>query len=174
MTTALRSECQGIESVNISVNQDLYAFDKGRMYLICNPRSERAFSIARDFVSSGFNILCVSRYHPEIVRSMWGAQDFQSIWLCDRHGDSNLAARQLSRLKRRIMAFLEGETSAIVMIDGIEYLSLFNDFSKLLMFVEELNDIVMELRAILLISVDPRSFDQRSLARLGRFAEVVQ
>ncbi|MBM4237826.1 MAG: DUF835 domain-containing protein, partial [Euryarchaeota archaeon] len=58
-------------------------------------------------------------------------------------------------------------------IDGIEYLSLFNDFSRLQMFVEQINDIVMESRAILLIAVDPRLFDPRSLARLQRFAEVV-
>lgn len=173
MMTAVRSECLGVESVSVSVNRDIYAFDRGRTYLICNPRSERAFSIARDFVSSGFRLLCISRYHPEIVQGMWGAQDFNSIWLSDRQGQTSVPANQLSRLKARIANFIMGENSGIIMFDGIEYLSLFNDFSRLLMFVEELNDMVMEGRAILLISVDPRSFDQRSMARLRRYAEVV-
>jgi len=174
MTMAIRTECQEVESINVSVNSDVYAFDLGRIYLILNPRSDRAFSIARDFLSSGQRMLCVSRYHPEIVRGMWINEDFKSIWLSERHGESNVPANQLSRLKGKIGAFLSDRGNGVVMLDGIEYLSLFNDFSKLLRFVEELNDMVMELRAILLISVDPRSFDQRSLARLRRFAEVVQ
>jgi hypothetical protein len=174
MTMAARTECQRVESINVSVNDELYDFDLGRIYLILNPRSDRAFTIARDFVSTGHKMLCVSRYHPQIVQGMWVTEDFKSIWLSERHGESNIPAHQLSRLKGKIASFLDGGVNGVVMLDGIEYLSLFNDFSKLLRFIEELNDLVMELHAILLISVDPRSFDQRSLARLRRFAEVVQ
>lgn len=174
MIMAARTECQGVESINVSVNNDVYAFDLGRIYLILNPRSDRAFSIARDFVSTGHKMLCISRYHPEIVQGMWVTGDFKSVWLSERHGESNVPAHQLTRLRGKIASFLGGGENGVVMLDGIEYLSLFNDFSKLLRFVEELNDLVMELHAILLISIDPRSFDQRSLARLRRFAEVVQ
>jgi len=173
MMAAVKSECQGIESVTVSVNHGIYDFDIGRMYLIYNPRSDRAFSIARDFLSSGHNMLCISRYHPDLVRGMCGSPEFRSVWLSDRHSDDSISANQLPLLKMRISSFLKSREGGIIMLEGIEYLSLSNDFSKLLRFVEELNDIVMELRAILLIPVDPRSFDQRSLARLRRFAEVV-
>lgn len=171
---AIGTDCQRVESINVSVNDGIYAFDLGRIYLILNPRSERAFTIARDLMSSGQKMLCVSRYHPEIVRGMWISEEFKSIWLSERQGDANVPATQLSRLRGKIEAFLSDGENRVVLLDGIEYLSLFNDFSKLLRFIEDLNDLVMELRAILLISVDPRSFDQRSLARLRRFAEVVQ
>ncbi len=173
MMAAVKSECQGIESVSVSVNNDIYDFDIGRMYLICNPRSDRAFSIARDFLSSGHSILCVSRYHPDLVRDMCSSREFRSVWLSDRRRDDSISANQLPRLKMRISSFLKSREGRVIVLEGIEYLSLSNDFPKLLRFVEELNDIVMELRAILLIPVDPRSFDRRSLARLRRFAEVV-
>jgi archaellum biogenesis ATPase FlaH len=62
----------------------------------------------------------------------------------------------------------------VIMLDGIEYLCLFNDFNRVQMFVEHINDLVMASGAILLIPLDPQSLDQRSLARLRRYAEVVQ
>ncbi len=173
MTVAVRTECQGVETICVSVNQDIYDFDIGRMYLICHCRSDRAFSIARDFISSGHDILCISRYHPDIIRSMWGSDDFQSVWLSDRNHSGAIPANNLPRLKQRIESYLISKRGGVVMIDGIEYISLFNDFSKLLMFIESLNEMIMEQHAILLIPVDPRSFDQRSLARLRRFAEIV-
>jgi len=173
MTVAVRTECQRVETVCVSVNKEIFDFDIGRMYLICHSRSDRAFRIARDLITTGHDILCVSRYHPDIIRSMWESGDFQSVWLSDRHHYGSIPANNLPRLKQRIESYLSSNGGGVVMIDGIEYISLFNDFSKLLMFIESLNEMIMERHAILLIQVDPRSFDQRSLARLRRFAEIV-
>jgi archaellum biogenesis ATPase FlaH len=79
----------------------------------------------------------------------------------------------LSQLRDRIDEFFTGKENAVAILDGIEYLSIHNDFRKLNIFFEELNDLVMSHQAILLIPVDPRVFDRCSLARLRRFAEVI-
>jgi hypothetical protein len=173
MNVAIRSECMGVETSRVNVNGDVLAFDHGRMYLIMEERLDKAITIARDFVASGYEMLCVSRYHPEILRGLWGEGEFHAIWLSDRLTPNSIAPNQLNRISRRIEAFVSSHSGGVVMLDGIEYLSLSNDFSKLLRFVEELNDLIMESSSILLISVDPRSFDERSLARLRRFSELV-
>ncbi len=174
MKAAVRTEHGGIETVYVSSNHDTYSFDVGRMYLLFNPSSERAFEIARDFVSSGHDIMCVSRYHPGLIGRMWGSSDFQSIWLSDRSCAGSMSAKQLTQIKQKIHSFLRSREKAVVILDGIEYLSLFNDFHKLLRFIEDINDMIMEGHAILLVPVDRRCFDQRSVARLRRFAEIVR
>ena len=63
--------------------------------------------------------------------------------------------------------------NSVVMLDGIEYLTLFNEFQKVQMFVEEVNDMIMTSGSILLMPVDPDALDTRSIARLSRYTEVI-
>ena len=173
MSVAIRSECMGVETSRVSVNGDIFDFDHGRLYLIMDERLDRAMAIARDFVDSGYRMLCISRYHPEIVRGLWEGGEFHSVWLSDRLTPDSIAPGQLHRIRQRIEDFISSHEGEVVLLDGIEYLSLVNDFHRLLKFIEELNDLIMESNAILLVSVDPRLFDERSLACLRRFSEVV-
>ena len=165
--------CARVEAIYVDVGGNVLSFDRGRMHLVIDQRTEKTMSIAKDFVASGYTLLCISRFHPDILRSMWGEGDFHFIWLSERETDHSISGCQLDKIREEADSFLERNQKGIVVLEGIEYLSLFNDFSKLQIFVEQLNEMSMERRAVLLISVDPRLFDQRSLARLRRFAEVV-
>ncbi|MFP4170120.1 MAG: DUF835 domain-containing protein [Methanomassiliicoccales archaeon] len=165
--------CARVESIDVDVEGSVLSFDRGRMHLVIDKRTEKTMSLAKDFVASGYTLLCISRYHPDILRSMWGEGDFEFIWLSERGTDHSVSGSSLDGIREAADSFLARNEKGIVVLEGIEYLSLFNDFSKLQIFVEQLNEISMERRAVLLISVDPRLFDQRSLARLRRFAEVV-
>ncbi len=161
-----------VDSMSVSVGREVLVFDCGRTYFMVDQRLNRILTIARDLISSGSNVLYVSRFHPDLICER-SDKEVQTIWLSERPGSKSVPPDQLSRLAQSIAAFVGKNPSPVVLIDGIEYLSLFNDFSRLQMFIEQVNDIVMESRAILLIAVDPRLFDPRSLAKLQRFAEVV-
>jgi len=52
-------------------------------------------------------------------------------------------------------------------------LTLFNDPTKVQMFLEQVNDGIMASRALMLVPLDPLSMDPRYVARLRRFAEIV-
>jgi archaellum biogenesis ATPase FlaH len=58
------------------------------------------------------------------------------------------------------------------MLDGLEYLLVNNDFSRLLKFIEYINELVMQNSALLLISIDQRALDEREMALLERNAVV--
>lgn len=115
----------------------------------------------------------ISRLHPDILKQKIGREIEDTIWLSERPGNKNMAPHQLGRIVNRASTFIRVNSSATVLLDGLEYLSLFNQFSQLQIFIEHLNDAVMESHAILVISVDPRLFDQCSLAKIRRFAEVL-
>lgn len=162
----------GIESLHATVDGSAVPFDYGRMYLICREPVDDAFDIARD-LGENKNVLFLSRYHPDLLKGFWPDKDFESIWLCERNGKSNIHPSQLSKISNIVGSYMKRHENPIIVLDGVEYLSAFNDFNRLRMFIETLNELAMESHAILLIPLDSRSFDPRSIARLRRFAEVV-
>jgi archaellum biogenesis ATPase FlaH len=97
----------------------------------------------------------------------------QSIWLGERTGDDRVSPDNLGKLKHCIAVFAREHKNGVVVIDGLEYLALFNDFRRLNVFYEELNDIIMYTRAVLLMPIDERLIEASDMARLKRFAEIV-
>ncbi len=160
-------------SLGIGIGNGLPLIDHGRVYLVREKRIDNTLRLLQDFDYSGAATLCVSRTHPDLLREKIPGSRIEAIWLSERSGDNNISPDQLHKLLHRICDFLMENKNAVVMFDGIEYLSLFNDFQKVQMFVEEVNDMVMTSGSILLMPVDPDALDRRSVARLSRFTEVI-
>ncbi len=170
---AVREGCGQVDSLRVSLSGDVVVLDCGRTYFIVDQRLDRIHSMARSLAASGNSVMCISRFHPDLVGQKYPSTGTESIWLSERPGARSVPPSQLSRLSQAVGAFVRQNQGGVVLLDGIEYLSLFNDFQRLQMFIEQMNDIVMESRAVLLVAVDPRLFDPRSLARLQRFAEIL-
>jgi Protein of unknown function (DUF835) len=170
----LKVDTVGINSLNVNMGEDSILFDYGRVYLICEKRMDKTLRALQDFIYSGSSTMCISRMHPEHLHERMPDKSIESIWLSERNGANNISPDQLNRIINRIGGFLMGKKNAVILLDGIEYLCLFNDFNKVQMFVEQINDLVMASGAILLIPLDPQSLDPLSLARIRRYAEVVQ
>jgi len=161
-------------SLNVDFGGDAVLFDYGRCYIVCEKRLEKTLRIIQDFTFSGSTTLCISRMHPELLQERLAGGCQEALWLSERNGANNIAPDQLGRIINRVDGYLVGKKNAVVLLDGIEYLCLFNGFDRVQMFVEQLNDLVMASKAILIIPLDPLSLDQRSLARLRRHSEIVQ
>lgn len=174
MIAAVDTENHGIKKTVLKMNDSLLELDHGRTYIILDEKMDRSMFISRSILKSGYRTLCISRYHPEILTGLWGGHKAETIWISTRVTPHSIPPTQLSRIKERVEQFVRMEEGSFVLLDGIEYLSLHHDFTRVMRFIEELNDIIMESHGVLLISVDPRSFDVRSLALLRRFSEVLE
>jgi hypothetical protein len=152
--------------------QDLL-FDFGRIYFVCEKRMERTLRILQEFHYSGSSSLCLTRLHPDLLQEKLPGMTVESSWLSERPGSSNIPPNQLHRISQRIGTFLLGKKNAVVLLEGVEYLTLFNDFVKVQMFLEQANDQIMTSNALMLVPLDPESMDVRSIAKLRRFAEIV-
>jgi two-component system cell cycle response regulator len=76
-------------------------------------------------------------------------------------------------LSDTIIRFIEKSGDCVVMIDGIEFLIVNNDFEKVLRMVHHIAEATMEYKSRLIISVDPRTLDTREMALLERNMEVI-
>ncbi len=60
-----------------------------------------------------------------------------------------------------------------MLLDGLEYLTLYNDFVQTLLFVEHVNEFVMQNPGVVLVPLNPSALDSKQLALLERNLEVV-
>lgn len=168
-----RSYTASINPLSSCTGEQDILFDFGRIYFICEKRMERTLRILQEFHYSGSKSLCLTRLHPDLLQEKMPGITLESSWLSERPGVNNIPPNQLHRLSQRISSFLLGKKNAVVLIEGVEYLTLFNDLVKVQMFLEQVNDMIMSSKALVLVPLDPQSMDVRSIARLRRFAEVV-
>ncbi|MEK6986537.1 MAG: DUF835 domain-containing protein, partial [Candidatus Thermoplasmatota archaeon] len=87
----------------------------------------------------------------------------------DVHSPTDLAA--LSRVIERFVE--ENRGRGVILLDGIEYLVTQNGFRDTILFVEHLNEFVMERQAILLLPMNPDVLPDREFALLERNLKVL-
>ncbi|WP_026068766.1 DUF835 domain-containing protein [Methanomassiliicoccus luminyensis] len=169
----IKDEEQKLEPLSISMGISPIEFDYGRTYFINEKKMDKACRIVQDFLYSGSKVMCVTRMHPDLMQGRWPGKRVEALWLSERNGPNNVPPDQLGHIAQRVSSFLMGKKHGVVLIDGIEYLCAFNEFSRVQAFIEQVNDVVMASQAILIVPIDPRSLEPRYLARLQRFAEIL-
>jgi len=118
--------------------------------------------------------LVVTREFPESIRKNHNLQVTPIIWLTESPGDMRIAPTSLAVLTDTIIRFMENNPNSIVLVEGIEYMVTFNDYRKVLKQLDSLNETAWVTKGRLLISVDPRAFDEREIAMLERDRKVVK
>ncbi len=160
-------------SIDVHSDYGLFSLDHGRIYMIISDRLDKTLSLINGLASAGKEIICVSRIHPDLLRERYPLQEIRGVWLSETGNGPRISPERLEKVVEEISEFVSSRKNAAAVLDGLEYISLFTDFRTLNIFLEELNDVVMASRSILLIPVDPRLFDPCQLARLRRFAEML-
>ena len=164
---------QTFPSVSVRSVHGEHVIDFGRIYLLKDERLEKTLSLVKSLADTGRDVLCISRYHPSIMFGRLPLPNMQVVWLGERAGEDRISPDNLNKLKHLIAVFARGHKNGVAVIDGLEYLALFNDFHRLNVFYEELNDIVMDTRTVLFIPIDERLIDPSDVARLKRYAEIL-
>lgn len=145
----------------------------GQGYLFEAKRSDQAYEALLDALRDGRQGLVISREHPDIVRQKYSLAKTPMIWLTSHPGSERVDPTNLSILQHTVNEFLKRSQSPVVLLDGVEYLILNNKMEKVLQVVLTLKDEVAISDGILLLPVDPETFETRSLALLERDFEIM-
>ncbi len=173
------------------------SFDIPRgVYLIYNEKPDMAFGLFSELVSLPLrpdakiperedsaratleylipNGLVVTREFPDKIRQMHGLQTTPVIWLTESPGERKIAPTSLAVLADTLVRFMEQNHNSIILIEGVEYLTTYSDFRKVLRQLDYLNETTWVTRARLLIAVNPKAFDAKDLALLERDRTVIE
>ncbi len=140
----------------------------GRAYLVKERKPGRAWHHFARALDDGFEGLYVTRQHPNHVEKRHGPKTLKVVWLSTTLGRDYVDPHNLGALTTLINGFTEPDRRSIVLLDGLEYLMINNDFPRILKFVEYLREIVMQRQCVLVLSIDDRAFDPKEIAYLER------
>jgi len=118
--------------------------------------------------------LMVTRQYPKDVRTKHYLQTTPIIWLSQVAGKDNMDPAKMSLLTDYIVNFMEKSQNGVILVDGIEYLVTSNDFSRVLKAIDKWSETAMTTANKLILSINPKAFEQKDLALLERNREVVR
>ncbi|MHC1680830.1 MAG: DUF835 domain-containing protein [Methanomassiliicoccales archaeon] len=167
-----KEEESGMEVARSSAK--VYELRRGFSYLVKETKPNKSFEMFVDQVTHNIQGLCVTRQHPTIIRKEWGLEKTPIIWLSNQLGKVYVNPSNIGILSDTIIRFVEKSGDGVILIDGIEFLIVNNDFDKVLRMVHHVTEAVMENRSRLIVSVDPRTLETRELALLERNMEIIE
>jgi len=149
--------------------------EKGACYLIKEKKPDLSYRLFEDLVQHRTPGVCITRQYPDRVRRERGLADVRIIWLSHTPGEDFQNPTAIGTLAKVISKFIEDNGGeGVVLLDGLEYLVINNGFLQTLMFVEHVNEFVMQKKAVLLMPVSPDTLEEKELALLERNIEVVE
>jgi len=146
-----------------------YQLERARTYAILERDGAQSFEIFRDLVTHGAQGLCISRRSPKTIMQDYGLEKTPILWLSRVATEKNsVRPSPPEKVALAIEHFISVGESAVVLLDGFEYLIAHNDFSSVLALLHDLNEIVALHDAILLIPMDPSAFQVREFSMIRR------
>lgn len=153
-----------------------YTLKKGTSYLVAGEKPDLAFGIFSSAIKGGASGLCITRTYPDEVSEEYDVGDAPILWLSRDSRRANISPTNLGAIILEAQRFLKKEEGkeTIVMLDGIEYLIVQNDFSKVIKFVQTLKDTISIGRSKLLIPFNLAALEESRRALLTRDLELLE
>jgi two-component system cell cycle response regulator len=140
----------------------------GYLYVFKARKPDRILRLYGDLVRNGNNVLCVTRLHPDQLKEDFGIPQEKVLWLSNSVGTRNVNPQNVGILTDTLIRYFENGPNSVVILDGLEYLVMQNDFGKVLRFVNYLYESVAVTKGTLVTTVDPRAFSTQELAFLEK------
>ncbi len=154
-----------------AMTKPTYNLERARTYAILERDGQEGFEIFKDLVTHGAQGLCITRRSPKAVMQDYGLERTPILWLSRVATEKNsVRPSPPEKVALAVEHFISVGESAVVLLDGYEYLVAHNDFGSVLALLHDLNEIVALHDAILLIPMDPSTFQDREFALIRREA----
>src|SRR3990170_3362917 len=142
--------------------------EEGRSYLVKERKPERALAHFYRAVEQGYRPMYVTRQHPNHIIRQHQGKEIRVVWLSTTLGKDYVDPHNLNSLSNLVSNFVADGPHGVILLDGIEYLMMNNDFARILHFLEYVNEQIAIRRALLLLSLDDRAFDPKELALIEK------
>jgi two-component system cell cycle response regulator len=181
--TKMDTNPQGASSKHISKPAIEYIpvprLERGHTYLVEEGRPKLSLDLFSHEVQEEMPCLLVSHMVPEVLLSNLDEKSQRlmgsvpSIWLSSQLGENCISPTDIGILVDKIVRFIEGNQQSVVLMDGLEYLMVNNDFQKVMKAVSRVNETVMQCDSIMIVPIEPRAFESNELALLERDMEMI-
>ncbi len=149
--------------------------EKGVCYLVKEKKPDVSYRLFEVLLEQKLPGLVVTRQYPERVRRERDLGDARIIWLSHTPGEDFHNPTAIGTLAKVLQKFIEdNHGEGVILLDGLEFLIINNGFLQTLMFVEHVNEFIMQQHGILLLPVSPETLEEKELALLERNVKVLE
>lgn len=149
--------------------------EKGVCYLVKEKKPDVSYRLFEVLMEQKLPGLVVTRQYPERVRRERGLTDVRILWLSHTPGEDFHNPTAIGTLAKVLQKFVEdNHGEGVILLDGLEFLIINNGFLQTLMFVEHVNEFIMQHHATLLLPVSPETLEEKELALLERNIKVLE
>lgn len=148
---------------------------KGYSYLVEERTPSLCFEVFKDLVTHGYQGLCITRTMPNKVRSQYGLEKTPILWLT-RVADSRDTLRPypVGKISETVQLFISAGKNTVVLLDGVEYLVMHNDFKTVLTSLQDLNEYIAQHDSILILPADAEAMEPKQFALLRRDLRMIE
>lgn len=151
--------------------EETWAYEQireGESYIVAEGEEAFGFEILKSFVDSGLKGLCISRTHPDKIIERYSLRGVNFHWLSKTTSPCTVAPTNLDGLMGTVNMFLTQNPKSVLVLDGLEYLTVYNDFNTVIKYVHELEDGITLTKSRMLIPINPIAFSDEKKALLQR------
>ena len=136
--------------------------------------SPNVMKLFMQIASQGHYGFIVTREYPIEVRKNWNVDSLPIIGLTTSKEGEELNNVQymdphnMVELSHAIKDFISKNERSVIIIDGLEYLIIQNNFNDVLRFIESINDFISKKKAVVIIPLDFKAVSESDLHLLKR------
>ncbi|WMW22368.1 DUF835 domain-containing protein [Methanolobus mangrovi] len=176
-----RSRLRGIfitpltEDVEEDTNNNIVELESGYIYLSECEGPEQSYQAFSELVKGGKPGLCITRQNPDKIRNMYGITKTPIVWLTKNkiNGQQSIDSTELFKIYPTIADFVNKVDDGVILMDGLEYLILDNDFLSVVKLIEQTNDTIMASSSRMVLQVDPNVLEKKEFHLLKRWMRSV-
>jgi parallel beta-helix repeat protein len=106
--------------------------------------------------------LCITRTHPSKLKRSAILDNVTKIWLSKTPEKDSVSPGNLTKIAHIISQFLKANPKGIILLDGLDYLIINNDFPRVLKFVEAEHEKIVLSKSVLLIPISPSTMSTKN------------
>jgi predicted hydrocarbon binding protein len=145
--------------------------ERGMSYLVAAEDPEGAYKLFVEELAKGNQGLCITRDYPNKVRNLYGIAQTPVLWLSNAEQEFAVEPVQLGKLYHKIEDFLKKADQPMVMISGLEYLIVQNNYHSALKFLQLVRDQIAISDSVLIATISPSTLAEKDLKLIEREME---
>ncbi|UCE38159.1 MAG: DUF835 domain-containing protein [Thermoplasmata archaeon] len=142
-------------------------------YLVMEENPTISYGIFSDLIDEGHSGLCITRTFPQRVKASYYFEGVSILWLSRSRDKNSILPTNLGGVLNYVKDFMEENENPVILLDGLEYLMVHNDFQRVLKLVHGLNELVAIYDAKLLMPLNPLTMDVDKVALFKRDSKIL-
>lgn len=155
------------ESSNLKFN-----LEKGKTYLFEEVEPRISIEAFYDLITHGVSGFALLRSNVERTKRILNLERTPILWLSSVEMNNTVSPSDLRKLAFIISEFIRKTKESVILIEGIEYLIVQNDFLSVLKVLNGIGDLVVLTDSRLILTFNPHTLTEKEKALLERGFEV--